>query len=237
VYDEEDKSRHDHLGHLTVVMLSTIIFTVAEFLGGLLTGSLALIADAGHMLSDALSLGLALFAVWIARRPPTPQKSYGYRRAEILAALANSVSLVAISIWIFIEAYARFRDPPKILGGWMLIVAIAGLVVNVAGILLLRHSHKENLNLAAAFRHILADLIGSVGAVTAAVFILVTGWRLADPLISVLIGLLVLTSSWSILRDSVNILLEATPQGLSAEEIHTFGRLPLDSRRSQPMSW
>ncbi len=210
----------EHLGPLAAVLALTASFTLIEFVGGLLTGSLALLADAGHMLSDDLSLGLALFAVWIARRPSTPQRSFGFRRVEVLAALANGVTLVAIAIWIFVEAFQRFREPAEILGGWMLAIAVAGLVVNLLGVYLLHHGHEHSLNMAAAFWHVVADLLGSVGAITAAVVILATGWTLVDPLISVLIGLLVLTSSWGILRDSVNILLEATPQGLSAEKIH-----------------
>lgn len=216
----QDAARSGHLRALAAVLTLTATFTVVELVGGLLTGSLALLADAGHMLSDALSLALALFAVWVARQPPTPQRSFGYRRAEVLAALANGVTLVAISLWVFVEAYQRFRDPPAVLGGGMLAVAVAGLLVNLAGVYLLRHGHDENVNLAAAFWHVVADLLGSVGALAAAVVILATGWHLADPLVSVLIGGLVLASSWGILRDSVNILLEATPRGLSAEEIH-----------------
>jgi cobalt-zinc-cadmium efflux system protein len=169
---------------MAVVLALTATFTVAEVVGGLLTGSLALLADAGHMLSDNLSLGLALFAAWLAGRPATPERSFGYQRAEILAALFNGVTLVAISIWIFIEAYRRFESPPEILGGWML-----------------------------------ADALGSVGAIVAALVIVLTGWRYADPLVSVAIGLLILASSWSLLRDSTNILLEATPRGIDAEEV------------------
>jgi cobalt-zinc-cadmium efflux system protein len=212
--------RHRHLGALAAVFGLTAAFTVVELAGGILTGSLALIADSGHLLSDALSIGLALLALWIAGRPPTPERSFGYRRAEILAALFNGITLVAISIWIFIEAYGRLMDPPEILSGWMLAIAVAGLGVNVAALWLLRHDHGESLNIAAAFRHVLGDLLGSVGAIAAAVIILLTGWRLADPLIGIFIGLLVLWSSWSILRDSVHILLEGTPRGLDAREIH-----------------
>src|SRR3954469_6032024 len=184
---------------------------VAEVVGGLLTGSLALLADAGHMLSDAFSLGLALFAVWLAGRPATPNRSFGYKRAEILAALFNGTTLVAISVWIFIEAYQRLWEPPEILGGWMLAIASLGLLVNVAGAVILSRSGGESLNLQGALRHIVADILGSVGAIAAALVILTTGWRYADPIISVLISLLILGSSWKILRDSTNILLEGTP--------------------------
>jgi cobalt-zinc-cadmium efflux system protein len=204
---------------MTAVLLLTASFTVAEIVGGLLTGSLALLADAGHMLSDNLSLALALFAAWLAGQPVTPERSFGYQRAEILAALFNGVTLVAISIWIFIEAYSRLREPPEILGGWMLAVAALGLLVNTAGALILSRSEGENLNVQGALRHVIADALGSVGAIIAALVIVLTGWRYADPLVSVAIGLLILASSWSLLRDSTNILLEATPRSIDAEEV------------------
>lgn len=197
----------------------TSAYTVAEVIGGLLTGSLALLADAGHMLSDDFSLGLALGAMWLADRPATPERSYGYRRAEILAALLNGVTLVAIAIWIFVEAYQRLQDPPEILGGWMLLVATFGLLVNIGAGLILFRAGGESLNVQAAFRHVLADLAGSVGVIAAALIVITTGWLYADPLISVLIGLLVLGSSWTVLRDSVAILLEATPRGIDAEQV------------------
>ncbi|HZY57483.1 MAG TPA: cation diffusion facilitator family transporter, partial [Rubrobacteraceae bacterium] len=204
---------------LAFVLALTATFTIAEVIGGLATGSLALLADAGHMLSDVLSLGLALFAVWLAGRPVTPNRSFGYKRAEILAALFNGVMLVAISIWIFIEAYRRIEQPPEILGGWMLVVAVLGLLVNIAGAVILSRSGGESLNVQGALRHVVADILGSLGAIAAAGIILLTGWRYADPIISVFIGLLVLGSSWKLLRDSVNILLEQTPRGIDANEV------------------
>ncbi|MGB3635627.1 MAG: cation diffusion facilitator family transporter [Rubrobacteraceae bacterium] len=223
---------HDHRGHqhgtggrsknmrpLAIALCLTTTFMVAEVIGGLITGSLALIAEAGHMLSDSASLALALFAFWLSDRPATPDRSFGYKRAEILAALANGVALVAISIWIFIEAFRRFSDPPEILGGWMLAVAVIGLFVNVAGVLILSRSEGESLNLQGAMRHVIADALGSVGAISAALIIIFTGWRYADPLISVLIGVLVLASSWTLLRDSMNILLEASPRGIDPNQV------------------
>lgn len=204
---------------LTVVLGLTTTFMVAEVIGGLLTGSLALLADAGHMLSDSFSLVLALLAFWLADRPATPDRSFGYKRAEILAALFNGVTLVAISIWIFIEAYRRILEPPEILGGWMIIVATIGLLVNLAGALILSRSEGESLNMQGAMRHVLADLLGSVGAIAAAIVIITTGWRYADPLISVLIGILVLASSWKLLRDSINVLLESSPRGVDTNEV------------------
>jgi cobalt-zinc-cadmium efflux system protein len=201
------------------VLLLTIVFAVAEAAGGLLTGSLALLADAGHMLSDSASLAIALFAFWLSGRPATPERSFGYKRAEILAALANGVTLVAISIWIFVEAYRRLFDPPEILGGWMLAVAVLGLLVNAVGALIVSRSERESLNLQGAMRHLVADVLGSAGAIAAAGIILMTGWRYADPIVSVLIGLLILASSWTLLRDSLNVLLEATPRGIDASAV------------------
>ena len=204
---------------LAIVLVLTAAFTVVEAVGGLLTDSLALLADAGHMLSDVGSLGLALLAIWLARRAPTPERSFGYQRAEILAALVNGAALVAISIWIFVAAYERFGDPPDVLGGWMLVVALGGVAVNLVGAAILVRSERDSLNVQAALRHVVADLLGSVGVVVAAVVILATGWLYVDPLVSVLIGVLVLASSWTVLRDSVSILLEATPRNLDARAV------------------
>ena len=204
---------------LAVVLSFTLTYMFAEIIGGLITGSLALLADAAHMASDNVALGLALFAFWLAAKPPTPNRSFGYKRGEILAALFNGVTIVAISIWIFYEAYNRFQDPPEILGGWMMVVAVIGLVVNLAGMIILQRSAGENLNMQGALRHILADLLGSVGVIAAAIVILITGWSYADPIISVFIGVLVIFSSWKLLRDSVNILLEGSPPGIDAKEV------------------
>jgi cobalt-zinc-cadmium efflux system protein len=204
---------------LATALAITATYTVAEVIGGLITGSLALLADAGHMLSDNFSLALALFAVWLSAKPPTPERSFGYKRAEILAALFNGVTLVAISIWIFYEAYRRFQDPPEILGGWMMAVAVMGLFVNVAAALVLSRSEGESLNLQVALRHIIADLLGSVGVIAAAVIILLTGWLYTDPLISVLISFLVLGSSWKLLTESTNILLEQAPRSIDVTEV------------------
>jgi len=218
-HDHTMNARDGNRRALALVLALTASFTVVEIIGGLLTGSLALLADAGHMLSDNLSLGVALFAAWLAGRPATPEKSFGYRRAEILAALANGVTLVAISVWVFVEAYERFLEPADVLGTPMLAVAALGLLVNVVGATILYRSGGESLNVQGAMRHVFADALGSVGAMIAAAIIILTGWRYADPLISVAIGLLILGSSWTLLRDSTNILLEATPRGLNAEEV------------------
>jgi cobalt-zinc-cadmium efflux system protein len=219
---------HDHHDHgsgttsaraLGFALALTAAYTAVEVVGGFLTDSLALLADAVHMLSDNVALALALFALWLARRPSTPERTYGYKRAEVLAALANGVALVALAIWIFYEAARRLSDPPDVLGGWMLAIALAGIAVNVAAGVVLHRARGSNLNVEAAFRHVLADLAGSVGVAVAALVIVATGWLAADPLISIVIGVLVLASSWSILRDSTSILLEAAPRGLDTRSL------------------
>jgi cobalt-zinc-cadmium efflux system protein len=204
-----------------MVLALTVAFTAVEVVGGLLTDSLALLADAGHMLSDNLALGVALLAVWLAGRPSTPDRSFGYQRAEILAALVNGLVLVALAIWIFVEAWGRLSDPPEVLAGWVAVVAVVGLAVNLLAALILHRAGHETLNMRAALRHVLADALGSVGVLAAALVILVTGWRYADPIAGMAIALLILGSSWSILRDSVHILLEGAPRGMDTQ---TLGR-------------
>jgi cobalt-zinc-cadmium efflux system protein len=204
---------------LAIALGLTATYTVVEVVGGLYTGSLALLADAVHMLSDNLALALALSAAWLATRPATPGRSFGFKRAEVLAALANGVLLVALSIWIFVAAVQRLSDPPEVLGGWLLAIAVVGIAVNLASGTVLYRSRSGSLNVDAAFRHVLADLLGSFGVLAAAVVILATGWMQADPIVSILIGFLVLASAWTILRDSTEILLESTPRGIDAVEL------------------
>jgi cobalt-zinc-cadmium efflux system protein len=215
--------RHEHRARsrraLGLVLVLTAAYMVVEVVAGLLTGSLALLADAGHMLGDVGALGLALGAAWLASRPATPDRSFGFQRAEILAALVNGLVLVAIAIWIFVEAIGRLDDPPEILGGWMLAVALLGLAVNLVAAGILARAAGESLNVQAALRHVLADLASSAGVAVAAIVVLATGWEQADPLAGMAISLLILASSWSILRDSVVILLEATPSGIDAREV------------------
>ena len=194
-------------------------FMVVEVVAGAVAGSLAVLADAGHMLSDAASLALALFAAWLAGRPSTPQRSFGYRRAEILAALANGVALVVVAIWIFVEAVRRLSDPPGVAGGWVLAVGALGLAVNLAAAAVLHRAGSRSLNVRGALLHVLADLWGSVGVIVAGVVILTTGWELADPLVALLIGLLVLASAWRLLSESVAVLLEMAPAGMAAEDV------------------
>lgn len=229
---EHEHHGHEHHGHghsaharlagrrsLTIVLVITAVFMVAEFVGGILSNSLALLADAAHMLTDVAAIALSLFALWFSQRPATAEKTYGYRRFEILAALLNGATLIVLSFFIFREAWARFADPVEIRGGLMLAVASAGLVVNVIAAYMLHSSAGESLNVRGAYLHVLGDLLGSVGAIAAAGVILLTGWTPADPLISVLVGVLILVSSFRLVRESVDVLLEAVPSHLDVEEI------------------
>jgi cobalt-zinc-cadmium efflux system protein len=214
-----DHARLESRRALAAALALTASYTVVEVVGGVLTGSLALLADAVHMLSDNVALVLALVAVWLATRPETSARTFGYKRAEVLAALANGVLLVALAIWIFVEAVMRLRDPGDVLGGWMLLVAVLGIAVNVAAGSMLARSRRGSINVEAAFRHVFADLLGSVGVAVAAVVILATDWVEADAVVSILIAVLVLASAWSVLRDSTAILLESAPRGLDAEAL------------------
>jgi cobalt-zinc-cadmium efflux system protein len=197
----------------------TLAFLVVEVVGGVVSGSLALLADAGHMLSDAGALGLAVGAAWLAARPATPDRSFGYRRAEVLAALANGVALVAIAIWIAVEALVRLGSPPEVEAGPVLVIGLLGLAVNAAAARILWRVRDETLNAAAAFRHVLADALGSAGVILSGVVLATTGWEAIDPLVSLAIAGLILLGSWSVLRASVDVLLESAPAGIPAEEV------------------
>ena len=222
---------HAHHGHdhserleadrrrLGIALALILAFMVVEIVGGLVANSLALLADAGHMITDAASLALALVAAWLAATPATPQRSFGLRRAEILAALVNGVLLLVIAVWIAIEAIGRLDDPPETLGGWMLAVGVLGLAVNVAAAAVTAGGRHGSMNVRAAYRHVLADLLGSAGVVVAGVIVLTTGWPYADPLVALAISVLIAVSSWSILRESVGVLLEETPRDIDAEAV------------------
>lgn len=194
---------------------------VVEFVGGLLTDSLALLSDAGHMLSDTAALSLSLFALWFASRPPTKRKSFGFHRTEILAALVNGVGIVVIAVLIVIEAIRRIGDPPEVKSGPMLVVATIGLLVNLVAAFLLHRGKGHSLNLQGAFLHVLGDALGSVGAMAAAVVMMTTGFLLADPIISFVVAGLIVASAFQLIRDSVDILLEGAPRHLDLGEIET----------------
>lgn len=210
---------HGHAGNVSerrigLAALVTGVFMVAEFAGGLISGSLALIADAGHMLTDFAGLTLAWLGFRVARRPADPKRSYGYGRFGVLVAYTNGLALFAIAIWIVVEAVHRIQAPTEILGGVMLVVALVGLAVNLLAFWLLHGGDIENLNVRAARLHVLGDLLGSLAALGAALVILATGWTLIDPLLSVLVSLLILGSAFRIVRDAAHILLEGTPADL-----------------------
>jgi cobalt-zinc-cadmium efflux system protein len=206
---------------LTAVLILTLAYTGAEIVGGLMSNSLALLADAGHMLTDNLALGIALFAAWSARRPPDPSRTYGYQRAEILAALANGIALVMISVYIVWEAWGRFASPPDVRYGLMGSVAVGGLVVNIIGAVILHGGQNQNMNMRAAYLHVLGDLLGSIGAIVAAVCIGLFGWTWTDPLASVVIAGIIVFSSTRLIFQSVNVLMEGTPTHIPIEEVKT----------------
>jgi cobalt-zinc-cadmium efflux system protein len=200
---------------LRIALVLTSLFLVVEVVGGFLSNSLALVADAGHMLTDVGALGLSLFVAWFSQRPETPEKTYGYLRWEILAAFLNGATLLLISAWIVIESIARLRRPEALASGVMLVVAVAGLVVNLVSAWLLRPTHGSSLNLRGAYLHVLGDLLGSVATVAAAVIVRFTGWLVADPIASLMMTALIMRGAWSLVRESVDVLLEATPSHIS----------------------
>jgi cobalt-zinc-cadmium efflux system protein len=197
----------------------TAVWFVVELSAGFYTNSLALLADAAHMMTDLAAMLLSLFALKIAARPATHEKTFGYLRAEILAALANGVFLVLIGFYISYEAYQRFFHPPVIRSTTMLVVSTIGLVANLIAARLLAHSDMENLNLRGAFLHVVGDILGSVGAIIAGILMVVWRWYLADPIVSMIVSALILYSSWQLLRDSVEVLLEGTPRHLNIATI------------------
>ncbi len=204
---------------MALVLSITAVYFVAELFGGILTNSLALLSDAGHMFSDIAALSLSLFAFQMARRPATTKKSYGYHRMEILAALINGLAMWLVVGVILDTAYNRFFDPPEVQSGAMLAVASVGLLVNIGCGIILFGSHRESLNVRGAFLHVVGDALGSVGAAIAGLIMLLTGWYGADPLISILIGCLVLYTSWSLIKESVNILMQSVPSEINVEDV------------------
>ena len=204
---------------LLIVLLMTGTFMVIEVIGGLLTQSLALLADAGHMLTDVAALGLSAFAMWMAARPSTPEKSYGYHRAEILAAVTNAVVLLLLAIWILYEAYRRVFEPPHVLGVPMLLIGLVGLAVNVASMKLLDHESASSLNVRSAYLEVLSDAISSVGVILGGVTIWLTGWFLIDPLLSSGISVFIVWRTWALLTQAVHVLMEGVPTRLDAKEV------------------
>lgn len=211
---------HGNAGRpLKLTLFIVLLVMVAEIIGGFVANSLSLLGDAGHMLTDALAIVLSLFAIGLARRPATNRRTFGYHRAEIMAALANGVILILVSVYIFYEAYQRFVDPPEVDSPVMLIVAGIGLAANLAGMLILRRSSEGSLNVKAAFWHIVGDTLSSVGVIVAGVIILLTGWYIVDPILAVVIGLVIIWGAFRIVREAADILLESVPGHIKLDEV------------------
>lgn len=226
---------HDHAGHShapgevhgdtsdkTRVLIAAVLtggFMIAEAVGGLITGSLALLADAGHMLTDSVALWLAWFAFRLAERPATAQHSYGLGRVKTLVAYTNGITIFAVALWICYEAVQRFVEPGPVLGGPMLVVAMIGLLVNIASFFVLNSGDKSSLNMRGAILHVLGDMLGSAAAIVAALVIIYTGWTPIDPILSVLVAVLILSTAWRLMKDAARILIEGTPPGVDREVI------------------
>lgn len=206
-------------GRLKIALVLTFAYMIVEAVGGWLGNSLALIADAGHMLTDVAALGLTLGAIWFGSRPATPKKTFGYYRVEILAAFINGIALVLLSIWVIYHAIERSQAPPEIEGSRLTLIAAGGLLVNIAAAALLHGGHKHDLNLRGAWLHIMGDMLGSVMAIIAGVLITAFGWYWADPVCSILISVVIIFGSWRLIMESVNVLLEGTPAHISRSAV------------------
>jgi cobalt-zinc-cadmium efflux system protein len=211
--------RHGDSRLMAAVLAVNVVMLAAGVAGGLAFDSLALLADAGHVLADVGAIGLALVAAWMASRPAGPQRTFGFRRTEILAALVNGVTLVAVSVFVFVEAIARLSNPPDVSGGGVLAVGAFALAGNAVATALLMRGDRTNLNLEGVLRHSAADALGSLGVIVAAVVVLATGWNQADPIVSIAIGVLILLGSWRLVREPFNVLMESAPEGIDVEEV------------------
>jgi cobalt-zinc-cadmium efflux system protein len=219
VHDHAPSAAAEHRGRLATVLAITMVVLVVEVAGAALSGSLALLADAGHVLADGTGIGLALLAVRFAARPATAQRTFGYYRLEILAAVVNAVLLFGVAGFVLVEAWRRLTEPPEVASGLMLAVAAAGLVANSVSMWLLRRGQAKSLNLRGAYLEVLGDLLGSVAVLAAAAVIAITGFQAADPIASALIGVLILPRTWRLLREAVDVLLEAAPKGVDLAEV------------------
>jgi cobalt-zinc-cadmium efflux system protein len=213
---------HHHSSNKTALLWSFLIistFMVVEVIGGFLTNSLALLSDAGHMLSDAVALGLSFFAIKLGEKKVTKDKTYGFKRFEIIAAALNGITLVLIAVYIFYEAFHRFQDPPSVQSTGMLIISTLGLIVNIVAAMILMKGDKENLNVRSALLHVIGDMLGSFGAIIAALLIMFFGWGWADPLASVIVAALVLFSGYRVTKDSLHILMEGAPIQIDSDSV------------------
>jgi cobalt-zinc-cadmium efflux system protein len=218
-HHHEEHSNGISIRPLKITLVLVLVIMVAEIIGGFLSNSLALLSDAGHMLTDALALGLSWFAMNLARRPATSTRTYGYHRAEIMAALINGTVLVVVSVFIFYEAYRRFSEVPEVKGPLMLTVAVIGLIANLIGMALLRRGSRGSINIRAAFWHVIGDMLSSVGVIIAGIIIYITGWYIADPIVAVSVGIVILLGAVRIVKESVNILLESVPEHIEMEKV------------------
>jgi cobalt-zinc-cadmium efflux system protein len=218
-HDHHRSAAAEHRGRLAVVFAITVAVLVVEVVGAALSGSLALFADAGHVLADGAGIGLALLAIRFAARPTTPQRTFGYYRLEILAAVVNAVLLFGVAGFVLLEAWRRLTEPPEVASGLMLAVAAVGLAANAVSMWLLRGGQEHSLNLRGVYLEVLGDLLGSVAVLAAAAVIALTGMQAADPIASVLIGLFILPRTWRLLREAVDVLLEAAPKGVDLAEV------------------
>mgnify|MGYP005748702211 CR=1 FL=1 len=222
-HSHEHSHNHGQNVNKRALKLSFFIITfymIIEVIGGIMTNSLALLSDAGHMLSDATALGLSFLAMTFGERKATEFKTYGFKRFEVLAAFINGLTLIGISVYIFWEAYRRFSQPPEVMSTGMLTVAIIGLVVNIlAAYILMKGDTSENLNMKSAFLHVIGDLLGSVGAISAALLIMFFGWDLADPIASVLVAVLIIVSAYRVTKDSIHILMEGVPTHIKVNDV------------------
>ena len=208
-----------NVGRLRIALGLTFLYMIAEAVGGWLTNSLALIADAGHMLTDVAAMALTLFAFSFASRPANARKTYGYYRLEILAAFVNGVTLVVLSIWVIYEAIQRWWTPPEVMGPQLLMIAAGGLIVNLISAFLLHSGQQHNVNMRGAFLHVIGDLLGSVAAIVAGLLIIFAGWMWADPAASILISVIIIIGAWRLVGESVDILLEGTPAHIDIGEV------------------
>jgi cobalt-zinc-cadmium efflux system protein len=218
-HDHHHSAAAAHRGRLAAVFAITVVVLVAELVGAALSGSLALLADAGHVLADGAGIGLALLAIRFAARPASPRRTFGYYRLEILAAVVNAVLLFGVAGFVLVEAWRRLAEPPEVASGLMLAVAAAGLVANAVSMWLLHGGQRDSLNLRGAYLEVWGDLLGSVAVLAAAAVIALTGFRAADPIASALIGVLILPRTWRLLREAVDVLLEAAPEGVDLAEV------------------
>lgn len=208
-----------HRGRLTAVFVITLVIFIVELVGGLATNSLALIADAGHVFTDVVGVGIALAAIWVASRPPTDERTFGFYRAEVLAAVVNALLLFGVAAYVLYEAWQRLSEPPDVAAVPMLVVAIVGGAANLVSLMLLRDAQAESLNMRGAYLEILGDLLGSIAVVIAAIVIVATGFTAADAIASAIIGVLIIPRTWKLLREAVDVLLEATPKGMKLSEL------------------